>query len=274
MLGNDVLHQHIAAGNGCCDHVCSCLNLVRNDGILCAVEFFHPFDTDDICTSAFDIGTHHVQIVCSIYHMGFFCCVFDGCHAFCHGSSQHDVDGSTYTYLVHINGCTHQSVCISTNHAVAFFHCCTQCTEAFQMQVNGSNAKVAAAGQRNFRFFVSGKHSSQEIIRSSDLLYFFKSGTMGCSLITVDFQCMPIIQIGACATQFFDGVTEIVHILNAGQVFQYTDALCHDSCGNHCNSRVFGTADVDFPYKTFTSLYNQFIHKQHSSFQIIRQRTF
>ena len=69
MLWNYILNCDIPTGSCCSEHKGSCLDLVRNDGILCAVKLLNTLDTDHICTSTFDIGSHAVQEVGNIYYM-------------------------------------------------------------------------------------------------------------------------------------------------------------------------------------------------------------
>ena len=69
MLWNYILNCDITTGSCCSEHKGSCLNLVRNDGILCAVKLLNTLDTDHICTSTFDIGSHAVQEVGNVNHM-------------------------------------------------------------------------------------------------------------------------------------------------------------------------------------------------------------
>ena len=70
MLGNHIFHRDIALGHRCREHKCARLDLVGDHGILGTVQMGHTFDTDHIRTGALDVGSHTVQKVRQVYHMG------------------------------------------------------------------------------------------------------------------------------------------------------------------------------------------------------------
>ena len=192
MLGNDILHQHIAARNRRRNHVGACLNLVGNDGILRALQFGNALNTNHICPCALDICPHHVQIVCSIYHMRLLCRVFNRCGALRHGCRKHDIDGRANAHLIHVDGSTNQLFGISLHHAVLLNDGCTKRTEALQVQVNGAFAKIAAAGHCHLCLFIACQKRTNEIIGCAHFLHALKGRLIADTLVTINFQSMFI----------------------------------------------------------------------------------
>ena len=70
MLGNHIFHRYIALGHRCCEHKCARLDLVGDHSILGTVQMGYTLDTDHIRTGALDVGSHTVQKVRQVYHMG------------------------------------------------------------------------------------------------------------------------------------------------------------------------------------------------------------
>ena len=103
MLWNDILYCDISFCCSRCKHKGSCLNLIRDNRILCLVEFFHTDNPDYIRTCTTDLRTHAVQKVRNIHHMWLFCCVLDNCFSLCHRSCHHNVNGCSDRYFIQIN---------------------------------------------------------------------------------------------------------------------------------------------------------------------------
>ena len=60
MLGNHILHHHVAPGNRSGAHKGSRLDLVGNNGILRSVQPVYTADANGIRSGALDIGAHTV----------------------------------------------------------------------------------------------------------------------------------------------------------------------------------------------------------------------
>lgn len=60
----------------CSEHICSCLDHIRHNRIICTVQHLHTSDTDHTVPGTLDIGTHAVQEVCCIYNVWLFCLHF------------------------------------------------------------------------------------------------------------------------------------------------------------------------------------------------------
>ena len=98
MLGDDVVHRHIAVGQGGGQHIGAGFDLVRDDRIGPAgLEDRYAGDPDDIGAGAADIGAHGVEEVGHIDDMRFTRGILDHGHAFGFGSGDHDVDGRADT---------------------------------------------------------------------------------------------------------------------------------------------------------------------------------
>ena len=63
MLGNNILHQHLAAGGRYSRHIGSRLNLVGDDRIAAASKPLHTVNFNGIGTCAPDVGAHRVEEV-------------------------------------------------------------------------------------------------------------------------------------------------------------------------------------------------------------------
>ena len=96
MLRNNIFYYYIAPGNGSCKHKCSCLNLVRDNRIGCAVKLVNALNTDNICTGTLNVGSHRVEEVSHVNNMWLFCRILNYSIAFCQNRCKHNVDCSTY----------------------------------------------------------------------------------------------------------------------------------------------------------------------------------
>ena len=70
MLGDHIFHRYIALGHRCREHKCARLDLVGDHGILSTMQMGYTLDTDNISSRTLDVGSHTVQKVRQVYHMG------------------------------------------------------------------------------------------------------------------------------------------------------------------------------------------------------------
>ena len=138
MLRNDIPDRYITAGTCRGKHISSCLNLVRNDRILCGMQLLNTHDTDHIRTGAFDVRSHTVQEVRDVNHVRFLGTVLDYGSSFRHGSGHHDIDGSTDGHCIEEYMASLQRLRNRADASVLYRNLCTQCLEALQMQVDRS----------------------------------------------------------------------------------------------------------------------------------------
>ena len=82
------------------------------------MQFLHAFDPDHIRSGAFDIGSHAVQEVGHIHHVGFFCRILDHGVAGCHHRCHHDIDGGPHSYHIQIDVIPGQAARFRDNHSM------------------------------------------------------------------------------------------------------------------------------------------------------------
>ena len=157
MLRNNIQYRYISPGSCCCEHECSCFNLIRDHRIFCAVETLYTTDLDHVCTCSSDVGSHAVQEVCNVYNVRLFRNIFQNGKSFCHSCCHHNIDGCSNTYNVKINMFSNKTVCFCNNLAMFDIYICTKCTESFEMLVNWSASDIASSWKCNFGTSVLSK---------------------------------------------------------------------------------------------------------------------
>ena len=96
MLGNDILHQHIAAGGSHSCQISTCLNLVGDDGVGAAPQRIDSADFHRVCARTGNPGTHGVKKVGKVYDVRLLGGVFNDGLAGQQGCCQHDVYRRTH----------------------------------------------------------------------------------------------------------------------------------------------------------------------------------
>ena len=157
MLWNYILNCDITTGSCCSEHKGSCLNLVRNDGILCAVKLLNTLDTDHICTSTFDIGSHAVQEVGNIYYVWLSGSIFNNRTSWCKRCCHHNIDSCSYRNYIQENMASMKIRCLGNNGSMKNINFRTKGSETFQMLVNRTASDIAATWKRNFCSFIFAK---------------------------------------------------------------------------------------------------------------------
>ena len=200
MFRNYIFDQNIAACCRCSEHIGSCLDHIRHNRIICTVQHLHTSDTDHIRTGTLDIGTHAVQEVCCIYNVWLFCRIFNNGISFCHRCCHHNINGCTYRYSIHENMSSMKSVrCRCHDGTVFDIDGCTQCTEAFQMQIDRAASDVTATRQRYFCFFIFSEKRTQQIIGCTDFLNIFVIYTDITDSGTVDHCSVTVYPLHFCS---------------------------------------------------------------------------
>ena len=157
MLRNNIQYRYISLCSGCCEHECSCFDLIRDYGIFCSVKALYTTDLDHICTCSPDVGSHAVQEVRNIYNMWLFCNIFQNSKSFCHSCCHHNVNRCTNTYHIEINMLSDKTVCLCNDLAMFNIYICTQRTESFQMLVDWSASDITSSRKCNFGTFILSK---------------------------------------------------------------------------------------------------------------------
>src|SRR5699024_8867777 len=148
MLGNDILNQNIAFCSSCSRHISAGLYHVRYNGIIGGMKLLHASDPDHIGAGAFNVGSHTVQEVGHIHHVGFTGCVLDNRPSSGHGSGHHNVDGSAYRHHIQENMTAFQTGGSGYDSAMKDVNRCAKGTESFQMLIDGPAADIAASRKR------------------------------------------------------------------------------------------------------------------------------
>ena len=60
MLRDHIFHHDIPSGCCCSTHKSTCFDLIRDNRILGSMKLAYATDTDSICTSTFNIGSHTI----------------------------------------------------------------------------------------------------------------------------------------------------------------------------------------------------------------------
>ena len=169
MLGDDILDRDVSSGRRSGEHICSRLDLIRNDRIVRSVQAADAFNTDHVRSCALDPGTHAVEEVCKINDVGFLGRIFDRSASLRHDRCHDDVDGRAYGNYVHVDVGSDKSVRPGVNSARCQSYCRSESPEALDVLINRAKPDIAAARQRNARLLVLAQKGADQIIGTSDL---------------------------------------------------------------------------------------------------------
>ena len=186
MLRNNITDRNITTRSRSSKHKSTCLNLIRNNRILCTVKLLNTTDTDHIRTSTLNIRTHTVQEIGHVNNMRLPCSILNNGTAGCHRSSHHNINRSTNRNHIQENVAAMKILSLGNNSTMTDINLRTKSTESLQMLIDRSAADIASARKRNFRMLVLAKQSTKKIIRSTDLLDIFIINTEIADGRTVD----------------------------------------------------------------------------------------
>ena len=129
------------------------------------MERGYAVDFDNIGACAADVRAHCVEEVCKVNNVRLLGGVFNYSKSPCLDCGKHNVNGCAHGNLVHINQTSGQTVGICVDHCVFNNGCrCAQKLKALYMQINRTDAEVAAAGKGNLCAAVSSEQRADEII--------------------------------------------------------------------------------------------------------------
>ena len=149
MLRRDVLDQNVSAGRRNGGHICSGLDLVRNDRIRDALQMLDAADLDDVGAGAADVRAHRVQEVREVDDVRLARRVLDDRQPLRLHGRQNDVHRRADRDHVEVNVRAAQLLCGDLDHAVVERICAAQRIEALDVLVNRPNAEITPAGQRD-----------------------------------------------------------------------------------------------------------------------------
>ena len=169
MLRNKVMDRYIASCYCSSDHIGSCFDLIRNDGIgISARKYRNALDTDRIRTGTFDIRSHSVQEVRYVNDMRFFRCILDDCKSVCLRSGKHQIDRRTDADYVEEDMCAIQFICHDTDNTIADIcrsrALCAHFSESLQMQVNRTRAEIASSRHEHRCLLKARQQRTEKII--------------------------------------------------------------------------------------------------------------
>ena len=259
MLGDHVLDEHVAPGDGGSHHVAAGLDLVRDDGIGAAVHALLAADTDHVGTRAAHIGTHHVQKVGQVHDVGLLGHVLQHGLALGQHGAEHGVHGGAHRHIVKEHMRTLQGAAAHLDHAVLHRIACAQGTEGLQVLVNGAGTQVAAAGHGDLAGAEPAQQSAQEIVACPHL-----TGQIVRHLGAVDVGGVDLVGIFIehphLSAQGGEDLQRDGHIADGGHVLDHAFIGCQDSGGQNGYHRVLRTADGHFALKGFAPVDNKFLH--------------
>ena len=171
VLGDHVLDQDLPAGRRGGHHVGACLDLVGNDGIGAAVQFFDAVDLHGIGAGAADVRAHGVEEVRQIDDMRFSRRVFNDRTAAGRHGGEDDVHRRADGDLVKIDARAAQAAVrrLGDHKAVSHVDLRSESRHALDVLFDGTNAEIAAAGHGRFGLAEATEHRADQIVGRADL---------------------------------------------------------------------------------------------------------
>ena len=224
-------------------------------------------DTDDIRTCAFDSGSHAVQEVGYIYHMGFFCRIFNDGISLCHGSSHHNIDGRTYTDHVQENMRSMEFFCFRNNKSMFNTGCRTHSFKAFQMLIDRTASNVAASRKRDFCSLVFSKKCAKKIIRRTNFfhIFIFNNTVLYTGAI---YRHGMTIQTLHMRTNVLHCLQKGINISNVRKIFNPNGFICHICSCKNGKRRILCAANLDFTIENISTFYNILFHDYTSNIKL------
>ena len=173
MLGNYIFYCNVSACSSRRKHKGSCLDLIRNNRIFCAVKLLHTFYADNVCSGALNVSSHAVQEVSYINYMRLSGRIFDNRASRSHRCCHHNVDGCANRHNIQENMASVKIFRTCHNRPMKNLYICSQSPEALQMLVNGTASDIASARKRHLRMFIFSKQRAQKIIGCADFFNVF-----------------------------------------------------------------------------------------------------
>ena len=246
VLGNDVLHQNIAAGRGNGSHIGARLDLIRDNGIGAAPQRIDPPDLDGIGTGAGNPGAHGIEEVRQVHNVGFLGSVFDDRLTGQQGCRHHNVDRSAYACHVQADPGAVKSLLRGLQRDVFFrlVHIGTQSQKALDVLVNGAGGKIAAAGQRHMGMTKPAQKRAHQVVAGAHLFYKLRirHGALNAGAVQLHHMGFGIAEPDAHA---FQNIQKNPNIGNIRYVFNTAFTAYQKRRGQYCYSRIFRAADGD-----------------------------
>ena len=182
-----------------------------------------------------------------------------------HRCRHHDIDRRTDGNGIKENMAATQMICLRHNESVSDIYFGSECTEAFDVEVDRPAADVASARKRHLRLFIFAKQCTNQIIGSTDPLDIVVIYAYLSDILTVHHNRMSCNPLCPDANAFHR-LKEYVDISNVRQIFnQYRIIRHYCSCQN-TERRIFRTADLDFACQRIAASDNILFHRTPLSF--------
>ena len=257
MLGDDILHQDLAAGGSHGGHIGACLNLVGNDGVAAAPQAVHALNFNGVRAGTPDVGAHRVEEVGQVHDMRLLGSVLDDGVAFRPDGGHHDIHGSAHGDHIQIDVGALEAAGLrgSVDEAALHHDLGAKRGKALHVLVDGAHPEVAAAGHGDLRLAEAAQERTNQIIGGPHLPGQLIGGSGGADAAGVDLHCMAVDDADA-GTQMLQNLQGQRHIGDLGDIFDPADPVHQQSGGNDGNGGVFGAADLYFTKQGMTTLYN------------------
>ena len=248
MLGNHVLHQHVAAGGGNGGQVSTRLDLVGDDGIGAAAQGVDAPDLDGIGARAGNARAHGIEEVGQVHDVGFLGGVFNDGLAGEQGRGDHDVHRRAHRRHVQADPIALQAVGpgLQGHIVLGLLHLRAQGQEALDVLVDGAGGKAAPAGQRHMGPAEAAEQRAHEIIAGADLLHQVLVG-----LGAVDGGAVDLHHVRAGAVNVrahsVQNVQQDTHVGNIGNILNAALSADQQRRGQDGHGCVLRAADGDGP---------------------------
>ena len=250
MLGDHILHQHVASGGGDGSHIGARLDLVRNDGIGAAPERVHPPDLHRIRARAGDPGTHGVEEVGQVHDMGLLGCVFNHGLAGKQGSRHHDIDGSAHACHIQADPGPVESLFpgLQGDILLRLVHIGTQGLKSLDVLIDGPGGKIAASGKGHMGMTETTQQSTHQVVAGPHLFYKLRvwGRTLDLGAVQLDYVRLRIAKLHSHTLQDVQKDPDIRYIR---YVFNAADSSDQQRSRQNGNRRVFRAADGDGPHQ-------------------------
>ena len=245
MTRNNILHQNrTAAGcNGC--HEGARLDLIRNDGVIAAMQALYTANLDHISTGALNIRAHCIQEVRQIDNVRLLRAVLHNRLTLGQNSCEHDVHGRADRNNVKINMCAVQTVlgCLDPDvTALGQRYLCAQSFKTLDVLVDRTDAaEVAAAWHCYLGKAVLAEQHAEQIVGCAQLAL---------QLVRLETRVLRILDFHRSGVDLADLRAQLTHDLHLqryindlGHVFKTNRAICQQSRRNDCDRCILCAGD-------------------------------
>ncbi len=228
------------------------------------MQGFDPANPDHIGTRTFDAGSHTVQKVCHVNHMGFFRRILNGSAAVRQSCSHHDIDRRSHADHIQKDMSSPELLRFRDDKAMFNLCLCTHGFETLQMLVNGTAPDVAASRKRHLRFFIFAKECTKKIIGGPDLLHTLALHDKVFHTRTIDRHSMTIHPVNSGADSLHS-LQKCIDIPDIRKIVYIYCLICHSRSGKNCKSRILCTANFHVTVQRNSTLNYILFHDYTSS---------